>query len=488
MRTEINNNEIEFDLNDIIMILKKKYRIILATTISVAILVGIISFIIPPTYQGVAVLRIKEPQGGLADSLLSSLPLVNDTYIDQLVATYAEILKSRYIIDTVIKRTQAGKETIPTYEEMLKKIDIEPVKDTQILNVMVKANSAVAAKTVTNTLVEVFLDRLTQLDRSEQVALSDFIRSRFQDSKQDLLKAEQALADYQQSQKILTPDEEVKTMIDRFAQIDQLAAENKLEIAMAQAKLNTIQTQLSSENKALVADSPLIQQYNSKLADLEIQLTGLLEQYTPKHPQVLATNAEIAEIKNKLNNEISRVINEEAPSLSPLHQNLLLTKFQAEADIKAAQAQAESIVKIQGAHEAEIMKLPAKEQGLTRLLRDASVAQEIYIMLAKRFEEAKIAEMMQQADLQIVDQAITPDKPIQPKKGLNILIGAFLGLFSGTGLVFLSAHLHQTIDTADDVKHYLRAPVLGNIPEFENEEPVTNNQIHRRLKKWIGKR
>lgn len=477
---QTDNKETKFELEDIIRILKKKHRFILVVTISVTLLTGIISFIIPPTYQGVAVLRIKEPQNGLADSVLANLPMVNSTYIDQLVATYAEILKSRNVIYTVIKKTQSGTEPIPTYEEMLKRIDIQPVKDTQIIDVMVKAKSAIKAKTITNIMVDIFLNRLTQLNRSEQVALSDFINSRFQDSKKDLLNAEQALAAYQQSQKILTPDEEVKTMIDRFAQIDQLAAENKLDMATAQAKLNTIQTQLSSENKALVADSPLIQQYNSKLADLEIQLTGLLEKYTPKHPQVAAIRAEIAETKNKLNAEISRVINEEAPSLSPLHQNLLLTKFQAEADIKVVQAQADSIVKIQAAHETEIMKLPAKEQGLTRLLRDASVAQDIYIMLAKRFEEAKIDEMMQQTDLQIVDRAIIPDKPIQPKKGLNILIGLFLGLCSGIGLVFVSAYLRQTIDTQDDVKHYLGLPVLGNIPEFEIVEPGTQKQ--RRVK------
>ena len=66
-------------------------------------------------------------------------------------------------------------------------------------------------------------------------------------------------------------------------------------------------------------------------------------------------------------------------------------------------------------------------------MRDALVAQEIYSMLAKRFEEARISEVMQPTDAQIVNPAVEPERRIRPRRTLNVAIAALLGLFCGIG-------------------------------------------------------
>ena len=140
-----------------------------------------------------------------------------------------------------------------------------------------------------------------------------------------------------------------------------------------------------------------------------------------------------------MNLEIARVINADASSVNPVHQNLVQGKIQAEAEIAAAQAQKNALERIIGLEEHNLNKLPAKEQGLVRVMRDANVAQEIYIMLAKRYEEARISEVMQPTDIQVIDVAVAPDpdKPIKPNKKVNILIAGLLGLCVGTGLAFI---------------------------------------------------
>ncbi|MCP6658170.1 hypothetical protein NL521_30000, partial [Klebsiella pneumoniae] len=66
-------------------------------------------------------------------------------------------------------------------------------------------------------------------------------------------------------------------------------------------------------------------------------------------------------------------------------------------------------------------------------------------MLAKRYEEARISEVMEPTDVQIIDEAIFPDEPIKPKKLLNTVIAAILGIFVGVGLAFLSEYMNKTI-------------------------------------------
>jgi uncharacterized protein involved in exopolysaccharide biosynthesis len=258
-------------------------------------------------------------------------------------------------------------------------------------------------------------------------------------------------------------------VIDRLSEINKLAAGNTVNQATAGAKLATAQQQLSEETPGFVADSPLIQQYKGKLADLEVQLVGLLQNYTAKHPQVVAIQAAITETRVKLNEEINRVVTSQAPSMNPVHQGLLQSKMQSEAELAAANAQRRAIDQVVQQSEQELSILPAKEQGLAKVMRDATVAQDIYVMLAKRHEEARISEVMQPTDLQVIDEAVIPDKPVSPKKTLNMIIAGVLGLFIGFGWAFLQEYLHKGIRNVEDVDYYLSLPVLGNIPDFDSD-------------------
>lgn len=464
-------DETTIDLKDIIRTIKKRYKTILKVFWGFVVLAMVISVVIPPTYQAETTVRVKQSKG-IGSSLLADLPMGGGANTKQQMSTYAEIIKSRTVVQTVIDGTQSTKEEIPAYEDFLNTITTQPVKDTEILKVKVQAKSAEEAALVANTLVNTFLDRITALVRGEQSVVREFIGARLQASKKELEQAERALEEYKRQEKIVAPDAEIRALVERYSDITKLQAESTVTLVSAQAKLVSANQQLASEKPGFIADSPLIQQYKAKLADLEVQQVGLQEKYTDKHPQVMAIAAAVAETKVKLNVEIARVVNAEAPSTNPIHQGLLQGRLQAEAEISSLAARQGAIKRIIADNEQDMLKLPAKELGLVRVMRDATVAQEIYIMLAKRFEEARISEVMQPRDVQIIDVAIAPEEPIKPKKLLNVVIAAMLGLFAGTALVFLQEYLDKSIRTAADVQYYLGLPVLGSIPDFDGDHKL----------------
>jgi succinoglycan biosynthesis transport protein ExoP len=466
--------ETTIDLKDIIKTIKKR-RILIRNVFAVMVIVTVVvSFLIPPTYEAETTLRVKQPKG-LADSLLADLPIGSSNDTKQLMNTYAEILKSRTVVETVINKTQADKEEVPDYEEMLKRITTLPVKDSELLKIKVTAKSAEEAQLVANTLVDTFTERMTLLVRSEQSEVRKFIGERMVESKKELEKAENLLQKYKTDENIAAPTEETKAIVERLSSISKLSAENTVALASAQAKVSSVNKELAQEKPGFVADSPLIQQYKGKLADLEVQLVTLSQNFTEKHPQVMSTRAAIIETKAKLNIEAARVLNAEAPSMNPIHLGLLQGKIQEEADIAAASAQKEAIDKIIADNEKELNKLPVKEQGLVRVMRDVTVAQEIYVMLAKRHEEARISEVMQPTDVQVIDVAAIPVKPISPKKVLNAIIAAVLGLFIGLGLALMSEYMNRTVKSVEDVRDYLDLPVLGSIPHFDSETKLAVN-------------
>ena len=470
----MNVNETTLDIKQILKTLRKRSGLITKIFFTFVIIAAVVSLLIPPTYEGEVMLRVKQPKG-LANSLLGDIAGGSPMATKQLMSTYAEILKSRIVVEQTIATNKIGmdpndaEKELEKYDNFIKRITTQPVRDTEILRIRVTAPSPSEAKEWSNSLVEMFLTRITTLVREEQSTVREFVGERLNEARRELDRAEAALAEYKVKQKIAAPADETRAIVDRLSSATKMAAENEVAMAAAQGKLANARRQLGSQKPGFMADGPLIQQYKGKLAELELEQAKLLQMYTDKHPRVGAVRAAITETKQRLAQEVARIVNAESPASNPIHIGVVQSRIMAEAELSAAAAQREALQKLMTTGEAELSNLPAKEQGLARVMRDALVAQEVFSMLAKRFEEARISEVMQPTDAQIVNPAVEPDRKIRPRRALNVAVAALLGLFCGLGAAFFLEYMNRTIRTADDVKEYLGIPVLGSIPDFDSD-------------------
>jgi capsular polysaccharide biosynthesis protein len=72
-------------------------------------------------------------------------------------------------------------------------------------------------------------------------------------------------------------------------------------------------------------------------------------------------------------------------------------------------------------------------------------------------------------NVQLLNPAQTPLRPDSPRIALNLTIVFVFSLMISIALAFLLEHSDNTIKSADDVQKYLGVPVLGVIPEFDEE-------------------
>ena len=477
--------EITIDLRELAHIVQKNARFIAKVTGGCIAVAGLYLLIASPVYESDSLLRIKQPKG-IGSSLLESMPMGNAMASKQLMSTYAEILKSRSVIVPVIEQTEEADSDgkYMRYEDYIKnRIVTNPFKDTEILKVTVNANTPEGAQKANDLIVNGFLQRLTGLVREEQKTTRAFIEERVVASKAELEAAESALTEYKKASKILSPTDEMKLAADKMGIVDKLRAENKVALATAQAQLSATDQQLGGEAKA-TADNAVIKQYNAKLAELETQRIDYLDKYTAKHPKVIETEDAIANLKSKLQQEIAKVASLQAPSDNPVHQQLLTSKFGSNL------AELERLDK---RNQEDVERLSEKEQKYLSLMRDVSVADEIYIMLAKRLEEAKVAEVAVSTEVQVVDTATLPEDPVKPKKLLTLLLAAFFGIFGGSGFVIAKELMNRTIKTTDDVANYLDLPVLGSVPDYESlnknmKKEQQEQSLTARLRRYLWKR
>jgi succinoglycan biosynthesis transport protein ExoP len=79
------------------------------------------------------------------------------------------------------------------------------------------------------------------------------------------------------------------------------------------------------------------------------------------------------------------------------------------------------------------------------------------------------AAQAQFLDVNVVDPAAVPLKPVSPQTPLHVFLGGLLGLVSSAGAVFLTEYLDRSIKTAEDIRRALARPTLGIVPRFQSD-------------------
>ena len=148
MRTE----EIEIDLKELFLILKKKILIILLVAVIFAGIAGVVTeFIITPIYSSTSTLYVL-PQI-TSDTSLADIQVGNS-----LTQDYIVLVNTRTVISKVIDNLGLDY----TYDEMLGKITVTNESDTRMLKLKVEDSDPQLAQKMVNELSTVTVQRIAE--------------------------------------------------------------------------------------------------------------------------------------------------------------------------------------------------------------------------------------------------------------------------------------------------------------------------------------
>jgi len=119
----------------------------------------------------------------------------------------------------------------------------------------------------------------------------------------------------------------------------------------------------------------------------------------------------------------------------------------------------------------ELGEFAQTEYEYTQISRGIDDNREIYSMLLKQREEARIslAKLERGVKIKIVSPAVVPREPVKPKKLINIALAILFGISGSLGLAFFMENMDHTIDTPNDLEKYTGLSVLGSVREIENQ-------------------
>jgi uncharacterized protein involved in exopolysaccharide biosynthesis len=227
------------------------------------------------------------------------------------------------------------------------------------------------------------------------------------------------------------------------AQAQRLSLESKLQelnrIAKEPAGVQTIFT---------VADNALIDRLKGEASTLETERSKLLKVYKEKHPEILKIDAQIQQVKQRLEAEF---------------QNTLQA---VQTQYKVAKAREDTLANQVNQLRQEGQQLNEKEIQYQNLQREVESNQALYESVLKRMKETGVAGGLEDSNVRIIEAAAPPTVPIRPRKARNVALSIAAGLALAFGAAFALEYLDTTVKTPDDVERYLGLSVIGVVPAF----------------------
>ncbi len=345
------------------------------------------------------------------------------------------------------------------------KINVEPIRNTRLVNIGFDAKDPVLAARIANTLAEAYIDQNLNTKLAAVQDAVSWLDRRIQEERKKVEAAQLRFQKYKEQYGIITgfSSDTEKITAQKLAELNSqvIAAEARRVEAETRYKQTKriLKSKGSLDSIPEILNNELIRTIKESEVELLRTLSELSKKYGKNHPQIIAVKAELATLEKRKRGEVQKVVD----SLKNEYE-VALAREKSLRDSLARQKQ-------------ESLELNKKAIEFGVLSREAASAKQMYDLLVKRFKETSITEDMKTGNIRIVDRAEIPEIPIKPRKKLNILLAVIVGLTMGTGLAFFFEYLDNTVKTPDDIKRYFGIPYLGPVPAIEHDRGAKDGEI-----------
>lgn len=162
-KTKIDNEEMEIDLLELLLVMKKKLAVILlAGIIGLVVMFAYTTFIVTPLYSASSMMYVMPDNTSSNSSTLSDMQVGQ-----QLSSDYASMIASRGFMEEVIKKLNLTM----TYQELLKKVEVTNPTSSRILQVTVQDPNPQTAANIANEVADVAELKLKEITGMQAIKI-----------------------------------------------------------------------------------------------------------------------------------------------------------------------------------------------------------------------------------------------------------------------------------------------------------------------------
>jgi capsular exopolysaccharide synthesis family protein len=448
------------------MLIRRKVAI-LGFAVAIFCLAAAYTFLKTPVYEGIARLQIDPNRSGslgLDDSEKDS----SAVDVDGRVKTEVTIIQS----DTVAMRVMeslglyhnphfAGKDVVNASIQNLSQLGpsqrqrllerfnndlvVKVMPGTQVVEIRFRSSDPVLATETANSIIDEYMQRNFHVRVDGTMQVSQWLSRQMDEVRASTTDSQAKLADFQRKNNLLGTDESDNIVTDRLKQLNVELTQAEADRIVKEGRYRLARSG-NPELIASVVPSTTLQVLRTQEADLRAQYAQMSAKFGNGYPKVRELQSQLASLETAINAEGGNI------------ETRLANEFDAAA--KAEAMIRDDFEKQKG----EAYKLNENVAQYAILKHEVESGQQLYDTLQLKVKEAGITSGLASSYVSVVDRAQIPDKPVEPRKTLNLALGLGGGLFGGLLLGLLLDSFDDTVRTSDELESVTALPELTSVP------------------------
>ncbi len=409
--------------------------------------------------------RLQKVHSGLVEEAQQDTVRVNGLHF--LLAEDRESLPSemRFQINNF-------RQAVRDFQQRIK-IDYQPPGT--LMRIRLQDNDPYLVALMTNRLAEIYVRESISVRGEKTRGQLKILKAQLDKAEKDLAASNKELAAFRQ-----------RNAVD----LDAAAARQNMDLGNAEQMRENLKQERKTINLLLAEAEPFFQKKDRPVeGGISLEQRLFFKDFVRlelfrDNPKMLVLKSRLEDLDARYEKAASlSAVNPEAlklaDELNQLHLEIMAT---AKAEIRKIDRQIGRLaVKIQQL-QAKLARLPAKQMEYAELKRKNDKLAAIYQETLSKYQQAQLSTVTETEEIEVLDPAIEPERPVNSNKKVKAVAGAAGALFIGLGLTILLEALNKSLKTVDDVKRYLKLNVLGTIPKVDFDD-VFEFQDSEKLKK-----
>ncbi len=428
--------EEEIDLRQYINVLIRRWYWIIGAVLAAAAVAFVVSSFLSPTYEAASLVVVTQPRYLFQfDQRVKNVPFDPA----QLTRGYQAIATND---DLLLSIAKAANPPLPldqgSIDELKKIFIVDTSSDTTVIRLVVRFRDSQQAASLANLWAEQLAAYLNQVYGTTNDA--PIFEKQTAEAKTALDRADVALADFRRKYGMGFSEGSLSS---------STSSVNSVNSGSSGSSGSLVSLGSLGIARQLRAKTELLTQYQTQ-AD---RTTRLLQEARTVTTRADSTTSP-AIVAGLLADMLNLGLMDKGSSLPA---QISLSGLDAQASLSALtvaleakqNSTTEAITRLQAEVEALQSELADRQRELDQLVRDRQVAQDTYLTLSNKFQEASIQAQDRTGDVvQVGSRAAVPQEPASPRKLLNTAVAGALGLMIGVFIAFFAEYWRQGIPEA----------------------------------------
>ncbi len=197
----------------------------------------------------------------------------------------------------------------------------------QVIDVTVGAHDPVQAATITNTLVDQFVQREYEARHDAVIQSSQWLQKQLDDIRARMQESNRALAAFQKDSGLAVVGDNQSSYSEQMTELSRQLMQSEADRIQLQAYLNRFDGD-SSSSLPQISSNPVVQSLTQKLAEVRADITQNLAIYGKNHPVVKKLQMQADELQSQLAGQRAAILKDIRTSYSAAQRREKLMQSQ----------------------------------------------------------------------------------------------------------------------------------------------------------------